>query len=101
MYQKYPRHLKSNRSIYAMMFVILLLLLSKPVLGSAITVSSIADLQKAINQAKPGDQIMLADGVYTTTDDITVKQQGTREKPIIIAAQHLGKAEITGKGGFR
>jgi poly(beta-D-mannuronate) lyase len=100
MYQKYPRHLKSNKGVSAIMFVALLLLLSNAVLANTITVSSISDLQKAINQAKSGDQIMLTDGVYTTTEDITVKQQGTREKPIIIAAQHLGKTEITGKGGF-
>lgn len=100
MYQKYFHYLKGNRRVPAMMFVALLLLLSIPVLANTISVSSIADLQKAINQAKPGDQIMLTDGVYTTTEDIIIKQQGTLDKPIIIAARHLNKAEITGKGGF-
>ena len=41
-----------------------------------ITVASIAELQNAINQAKPGDVIQLADGVYTTTANIIIITAG-------------------------
>ncbi|HEU5167920.1 MAG TPA: polysaccharide lyase 6 family protein [Chitinophagaceae bacterium] len=62
--------------------------------------SSIADLQKAINEAMPGDIILLKKGIYTTTADILINKTGTKEKPITIAAEELAGTEITGKGGF-
>jgi len=68
--------------------------------ANPIIVSSIADLQKAINEAKPGEIILLKKGVYTTTGDILINKAGTKEKPITIAAEELAGTEITGKGGF-
>lgn len=96
----YKEYLKTGRAGLAIVLVMFLSLSSKMLFAETITVSSIADLQKAINNAKPGDQIMLTDGVYTTTEDITIHQQGTHDKPITVAAQHKGAAEITGKGGL-
>ena len=84
----------------------LLLILFLPIFGSAkllantIIVSSIAELQNAIDNAKPGDVILLANGVYTTTADITITKTGTAKQPITISAQTAGGAEITGSGGF-
>ncbi|QEC79678.1 polysaccharide lyase 6 family protein [Mucilaginibacter ginsenosidivorax] len=99
MAKKYHQvYLKSNR--LAFVFAVLLLLSSNVLFGATVTVSSIAGLQKAINVAKPGDVILLTDGVYTTTEDIIVNNKGTEGEPITIAAQHLGLAEITGQGGF-
>jgi poly(beta-D-mannuronate) lyase len=92
--------LNKSKATLSTLLVILVLVLPKALLADTITVSSIADLQTTINKAKPGDQIMLTDGVYTTTEDIIVNNKGIEKKPIIIAAQNLGKAEITGKGGF-
>jgi len=92
--------LNKCKATWSTLLVILVLLLPKTLLADTITVSSIADLQTAINKAKPGDQLMLTDGVYTTTEDIIVNNKGIEKKPITIAAQNLGKAEITGKGGF-
>src|SRR6188472_3611202 len=77
-----------------------LLLLSGKLFANTITVSSIAELQSAIDKAKPGDKIVLKDGIYTTTSDINIACVGTKEKPITITAQDLGKAEIAGAGGF-
>lgn len=65
-----------------------------------ITVSSIEALQNAINNAKPGDILLLSDGVYTTTANIIINKTGTESKPITIAAQNPGAVEITGSGGF-
>jgi poly(beta-D-mannuronate) lyase len=69
-------------------------------LGKTVTVSSLAELQLAINDAKPGDIILLKNGVYTTTTNIEINKAGTKSQPITIAAQNQGKAEITGSGGF-
>jgi poly(beta-D-mannuronate) lyase len=101
MYKKHLQsYIKTGMTGLAVVLVALVLLSSKNLLARAVTVSSIADLQKAINGAKPGDVILLADGVYTTTEDIVVNEKGLQGQNIIIAAQHPGAAEITGKGGF-
>ena len=76
------------------------LFVSAKIFAATITVASIAELQSAIDKAKPGDVILLKDGVYTTTAEITVSQAGTAAKPITIAAQNAGGAEITGSNGF-
>jgi poly(beta-D-mannuronate) lyase len=68
--------------------------------ANPIVVSSVAALQNAIDHAKPGDIILLADGVYTTTADITISRAGTAKEPITISAQNTGAAEIGGSGGF-
>jgi poly(beta-D-mannuronate) lyase len=65
-----------------------------------IPVKSIAALQKAIDQAAPGDVITLANGVYTSNADIMVNPAGTDAKPITITAQTIGGAEINGTNGF-
>jgi poly(beta-D-mannuronate) lyase len=101
MYKKHLQsYIKAGITGLAVVLVTLLLLSSKSLLAGTVTVASIADLQKAIRQARPGDAILLADGVYPTTEDIIVNQKGLQGKNIIIAAQHPGAAEITGKGGF-
>lgn len=77
-----------------------LLLTATKLSAATITVSSLAELQSAIEKAVAGDVIVLKNGVYTTTSDITINKQGTAEKPITISAQTIGGAEISGAGGF-
>ncbi|THU39664.1 T9SS type A sorting domain-containing protein [Niastella caeni] len=68
--------------------------------AATVTVSSLSALQTAINNAAPGDIIILTNGVYTASADITVNKQGTASQPITIQAQSIGGAEITGSNGF-
>jgi len=82
------------------LLLVLCMLFAARLAATTITVNSITDLQTAINNAQPGDIIILANGVYTTTTDITVSKKGTAAQPITIAAQTIGGAEITGAGGF-
>jgi len=64
------------------------------------TVTSLSGLQAAIDKAAPGAVIILADGVYTAGGAITISRQGTAARPIVIRAQTIGGAEITGTAGF-
>jgi len=80
--------------------IVFMLLSANRLLASDIVVSSIAELQSAIDKATPGAVIKLADGVYKTAEDITISVKGKAGQPITITALHPGKAEITGLGGF-
>ncbi|MFH8607221.1 polysaccharide lyase 6 family protein [Streptomyces sp. NPDC018029] len=67
------------------------------------TVSSLPDLQRAIDGAAPGDRIVLADGTYTVPPgdsiDVTGKH-GTQDAPITITAASRGGAVLRGERGF-
>ncbi|ACU05418.1 polysaccharide lyase 6 family protein [Pedobacter heparinus] len=69
--------------------------------AGTITVSSLPELQAAIDKSAAGDVILLKNGVYTSTNDIVVRKKGTAAKPITIAAESIGGAEITGAGGIK
>ncbi|MBV7529120.1 polysaccharide lyase 6 family protein [Chitinophaga sp. sic0106] len=80
--------------------IISVMMLSIPAMAAKINVNTIGALQQAIKNAVPGDEIILANGTYTTEADITIACTGTAAKHITIrAASPLG-AEITGNGGF-
>jgi poly(beta-D-mannuronate) lyase len=81
-------------------FLLVILAIPARLLAENIVVASLADLQVAIGNAKPGDVIQLKNGVYTTTEDIVIKSAGTKSQPITISAQQAGGVEITGSGGF-
>ena len=59
------------------------------------------ELQKALAVAAPGQVIELADGVYDAGTYFAVRKvSGTAEAPLIIRAQHQGRAEISGGSWF-
>ena len=61
-------------------------------------VASVSALQTAINNAAPGDTIILVDGVYTTRQNIVVNKKGTESDPIVIRSENIGGTEITSTG---
>lgn len=71
-----------------------------PAFAQSRQVSSLKELQAAVDKAKPGDVIKVADGVYLATEDIVIAAEGSAGHPITIESQNAGKAEITGNGGF-
>ncbi|WP_316817372.1 polysaccharide lyase 6 family protein [Pedobacter nyackensis] len=84
------------------LMILLFLLASNSftVFARTIIAASLPELQKAIDRANAGDVILLKDGIYICTDNILIKCIGTAAKPITIAAQNIGGAEITGAGGI-
>lgn len=87
-----------KKHLIALLF--LSLVVSANLFANTITVSSIVELQNAIDRARAGDIILLKNGIYTTSADILIAAAGTKSQPIVIAAANAGGAEITGVGGF-
>lgn len=70
---------------------------------TAAPVGSLPDLQKAIDRAVPGDQIVLANGTYTVPPGGAIRvsgKHGTADAPITIVAQSRGGVVLRGDRGF-
>ncbi len=64
------------------------------------TTESPYDLDTAVSFAAAGDTIILLDGTYTrnTMVEVPYSVSGTEAKPIVMKAEHTGKAVIEGSG---
>ncbi len=61
--------------------------------GTDHVATSLEEIQSAIDNAQPGDRVLVAPGIYTTT--LNIKSQGTASKPIIICPQTLAQGGST------
>ncbi len=68
--------------------------------SQSIKVNSIPALQQAINNASPGESIVVNNGSYSTSESIAISGKGTKDKPIKIEAETVGGVEISGTNGF-
>lgn len=68
--------------------------------AAQIRVTSLTALQSALDKANPGDTIVLADGSYPAGSTLSIKRSGTGAAPVTVAAEHTGKATITGSKTF-
>jgi hypothetical protein len=68
--------------------------ITNPPPEEAIAVTTAAELRAALSAAKPGDCIVLAEGVYSGS--FTMSRSGTAEKPIFIQCNKILGATITG-----
>ena len=69
---------------------------NEPQLNEAKLVSNYNELNTAIKNANPGDNIVLANGVYKDMQ-IKFRAKGTKDKPITLKAETPGKVFIEGK----
>ncbi|MQS39648.1 polysaccharide lyase 6 family protein [Streptomyces katsurahamanus] len=70
---------------------------------AAPTVSTLTDLQNAIDSAVPGDRIVLANGTYTVPSGGAISvsgKHGTSSAPITIVAESRGGAVLQGARSF-
>ena len=97
-----PTEFKTTRRIQIWFNWVLLLLVAVGWQAEATTynVGTLANLTTKINSALPGDQIILSNGVYSSAGTITISRSGTVGKPILVAAQSIGGAQIGGVDGF-
>src|SRR6266571_8423356 len=78
--------------------LVMTLTLSAP--GATYYVNSISALTTRINVAVAGDEIVLSNGVYTTSASLGISRAGTAANRILIRAEMVGGVEITGTHGF-
>jgi poly(beta-D-mannuronate) lyase len=62
--------------------------------------ASVAEFNKVIALAKPGDTVFLAAGEWKDAD-LVVTAQGTADLPVTVQARALGKTVITGRSRLR
>ncbi len=71
----------TNKSCYEKIFLaslVSIVLVAANVSTATVTVSSLADLQKAISKAESGDNLLFSNGIYKTTTDINIDRRGLR-----------------------
>lgn len=68
--------------------------------GATYRVGSLSELAARINTAVAGDEIIVANGVYATTNSIDVRGAGTTTERIVIRAETIGGVELGGTHGF-
>ncbi len=89
-----------SRNIRTVTTLFLLLITGISTSAKNILVKTLPALQTAINSAAPGDVITVANGVYTSTAPIIIRNSGPAFHPITITAQKPGSVEIKGVAGF-
>lgn len=60
-----------------------------------IRVSTIAELYQSVNKLKPGDRLLLQDGIYNNIQ-LVVLVSGLHENPVHVTAENPGKVHFTG-----
>lgn len=68
--------------------------------ATTILVSDPQELRTALSKAQPGDSILLKAGIWKDVP-LIIETSGTKEKPLVIAAQEPGKVEFTGNSYIR
>ena len=75
---------------------ILLFLFSCSEIGNNISVKNITELDNAIKNAQPGDNIVLSNGIWKDVQ-IRFRGKGTKDNPIVLRAETPGKVTIEGE----
>src|SRR3954466_14130590 len=89
------------RNFKPCIFLVVFLIAGAPLLHAAsVDVDSLEAVKNAMDKAKPGDRIVIADGKYTSKAEIPIMCAGTAEQPIVIEAKTVGGVEINGDAGF-
>ena len=82
--------------LLALIFAFFAFACKENVLPTQVVISNSVELNEAIKNAKPGDEIVLANGVWKDVE-IKFRGKGTKDKPITLKAETPGKVSIEGQ----
>ena len=68
--------------------------------GNHINVHNTDELVQAVESIEPGDQLLLADGVYKDVQ-LKISVSGTAENPVMIRAENAGKVSFEGLSNLK
>jgi len=90
----------THKSILFCSFILLFLSSNLAVKAQGLLVSDNESLEVALNNAKPGDEIIMTNGIWK---DVQIKftAQGTEENPITLRAETPGKVFLEGKSDLK
>ena len=92
---------RSRKKAAAPIAAIAFLLSAEAWAGAPVAVGSLDALVEALGRLGPGATVAVADGTYSTKRPLLIEaKRGTSEAPIVLRAEHLGRAEIAGAAGF-
>jgi poly(beta-D-mannuronate) lyase len=89
-----------NRILTVLCCLIMLSACEKPADLNTIKVTDLKQLNEAIKNSKPGDDIVLANGIWNDVQ-IEFYGKGTKEKPIVLRAETKGEVIIEGKSNLK
>ena len=84
------------KNLFPLIFMLLFTACSQQNSESHILVKSKTELDSAIINARPGDEITLANGIWTDVN-VELTSSGTKENPIVLRAETPGKVFIEGQ----
>lgn len=79
---------------------LLVLVFARMLLGQTIFVQNDEELKSAVNNAAPGDTIIVRSGQFDTDGSVTIRNNGTAEAPIVIKAETLNGTELVNESCF-
>ncbi len=88
------------RSIILVLFIALLVSCAQNDMTAEILVADAKELHAAIEKSKPGDEIIMADGIWNNVQ-IKFTGQGTEQLPITLRAETAGKVFLEGKSDLK
>lgn len=65
-----------------------------------VRVTTAEDLESAVRALAPGDELRVADGVYSLASPLAITVRATADRPVMIRAETVLGVEITGAAGF-
>ncbi len=80
--------------------IIPLVMLASNLIGAERSVRNVDEFKSAVEAVKPGDTIVLANGVWRDADLVFVGE-GTEAKPITLRAEEPGKVTLEGRSRLR
>ncbi len=82
---------------------LVLLLVSSTSVAAVKNVSNVSQLQSALASAQPGDEIVLANGTYAVSANLSCSAEGTAAQPITVRAanRHQARIQFNAQEGFK